>query len=166
MSEVARRAGVSEGLAYHYFKSKAGLLSAVVDGFFERFNAITNQRYDGDIPWPERERARLSAIIAFLYEEPLAPVIYGPMSRSLEVAAAELRGQRELIERSAYNIEDGIRRGFIPKSVDPHIAGAAIMGAVNAVFAQAMRQDPRPDPDWLANKMWAFIAAAVELKES
>jgi AcrR family transcriptional regulator len=163
MSDVAKRAGVSEGLAYHYFKSKAGLLAAVVSGFFRRFNEIANARYPGETPWPERERARLEAIIDFLYAEPLAPIVYGPMSRSAIVAAAELDGHAELVRLASLNIEDGIRRGFLPESVDSQIAGAAITGAVREVFAQAMRQDPRPDPAWLADRMWAFIAAAVEL---
>lgn len=164
MIDVARTANVSEGLAYHYYKSKNGLLGAIVARFFERYHAVANARHDGTIPWPQREKARLDAIIAFLYSDPLAPIIFGQMSRTPHVAAAERSGQSELIRLSARNIGDGIRRGFIPDSVDPAIAAAAIMGAVREVFIQAMQQDPRPDAGWLAGKMWAFIAAAVELK--
>ncbi|WP_420434691.1 TetR/AcrR family transcriptional regulator [Hyphobacterium sp.] len=166
MSDVARRAGVSEGLAYHYFKSKAGLLAAVVERFFRDYYAVANARYPGDTPWPERERARLEAIIGFLYTDPLAPVIYGQMSRSVAVAAAEQEGHAELVQLATLNVEDGQKRGFLPDAVDPQIAGAAIIGAVREVFSQTMRQTPHPDPAWLSNRMWDFIAAAVGLNSS
>ena len=61
MSQLARRAGVSAGLPYHYFGSKTGALSAVIDNFYDRYYAVVNQQFDGDAPWPEREFQRLQA---------------------------------------------------------------------------------------------------------
>ena len=58
MSQVARRADVSDGLPYHYFGSKAGALSAVVDDFYDRYYAVVNQPLDGSRPWAEREFGR------------------------------------------------------------------------------------------------------------
>ena len=67
MSQVARLAGVSDGLPYHYFGSKAGALSAVIDDFYDRYYAVVNQPLDGSRPWPEREFERLQAWLGFLY---------------------------------------------------------------------------------------------------
>lgn len=39
MLAVARRAGVSAGLAYHHFGSKAGLIAAVVEAFYDQLEA-------------------------------------------------------------------------------------------------------------------------------
>ena len=44
MGQLAARAGVSNGLAYHYFGSKAGVLSAVIDDFYDRYSAVANER--------------------------------------------------------------------------------------------------------------------------
>src|SRR5690554_5193406 len=44
MVAVARRAKVSAGLAYHYFGSKAGLIAAVVEAFYDRYDAAVIDR--------------------------------------------------------------------------------------------------------------------------
>ena len=59
MSWVAKAAGVSQGLAYHYFESKEGLLTAVVDEFYDRVEeAVLMARLDDISDWEARERAR------------------------------------------------------------------------------------------------------------
>ena len=40
MQAVAKRAKVSVGLAYHHFGSKAGLIAAVVEGFYNRLEDV------------------------------------------------------------------------------------------------------------------------------
>ena len=40
MQAVARRAKVSVGLAYHHFGSKAGLIAAVVQSFYDRLEEV------------------------------------------------------------------------------------------------------------------------------
>ena len=44
IGDVARRAKVSVGLAYHYFGSKAGLISVLITDFHNRHEAVVNQR--------------------------------------------------------------------------------------------------------------------------
>ncbi len=59
MSWVAKAAGVSQGLAYHHFGSKEGLLSAVVEDFYDRVEAsVLMARYDDYEDWALRERDR------------------------------------------------------------------------------------------------------------
>ena len=40
MQAVAKRAKVSVGLAYHHFGSKAGLIAAVVEAFYNRLEDV------------------------------------------------------------------------------------------------------------------------------
>lgn len=40
MQPVAKRAQVSVGLAYHHFGSKAGLIAAVVEDFYNRLDQV------------------------------------------------------------------------------------------------------------------------------
>lgn len=67
MNDVARRACVSVGLAYHYFGSKAGLVSALVTDFYDRYDAVVNRHYDDTGGWAARERMRLAEAVRFLF---------------------------------------------------------------------------------------------------
>jgi len=92
VASVAARADVSVGLLYRYFGSKAGLVAAVVEDFYDRLFAETSRARDladGD-DFASRERKRLELSVAFHYRDPLAPVILSRLSREPEVAAAEV----------------------------------------------------------------------------
>ena len=164
MSQVAGKAGVSVGLAYHYFGSKAGMLGAIIDAFYDRYNHVVNQYIDPDIAWRVRERQRLMAAVEFLYNDPMAPVILGRMARTRHVAAVESARHEEMIEMAIRNIASGIRRGDIGDHIDPAIAGAAITGAIRSGIIHAMGMRPRPDPAKLTHQIWGVIAGALDIE--
>ena len=164
MSDVAKKAGVSEGLAYHYFNSKAGLLSAVITDFYDRYMGIVNQRHDGDIPWLEREQNRLNEIVAFLYSDPLAPIVMGKLNGTPQATAVELTGNAEVMELAVRNIQNGIDRGYIAPHINAHVSGPAIMGAVQQAFLYAMRADERPSAKLLTDQLWGMITGAVGIR--
>ena len=164
MSQVAGKADVSVGLAYHYFGSKAGMLGAIIDGFYDRYNHVVNQYIDPDISWRIRERQRLMAAVEFLYNDPMAPVILGKMARTSQVAAVEAARHEEMIEMAIRNIASGIRRGDIGDHIDPAIAGAAITGAIRGGIMHAMGMQPRPDPAKLTHQIWGMIAGALDIE--
>lgn len=161
MSDVAKKAGVSEGLAYHYFNSKAGLLSAVITDFYDRYMAIVNQRFDDALPWLTRERTRLTEIVHFLYKDPLAPIVMGKLNGTPQVAAVELAGNAEVMELSIRNIQNGIDRGYIAPHINPNVSGPAIMGAVQQAFLYAMSAKDRPTEAVLTDQLWGLITGAV-----
>lgn len=163
MSQVARRAGVSEGLPYHHFGSKAGALAAVVDAFYDRYYAVVNQPLDGSRPWAERELERLQAWLDFLYREPLAPIVLGPMGRSVQVAGLESARQDQLIGLARRNIELGQQAGDIPARIDAGIAAAAIIGAIRQAANQAFQDPEPPAPELLTAQLWGLIAGALGL---
>ncbi len=163
MSDVAKAANVSEGLAYHYYKSKAGLMTAIVEDFFRRYTSVANERMDRDEVWSVREKQRLRNVIAFLYGDPLAPIILGKMTSTAQAAAMEASSQAEMIELSGRNIQNGIERGFIPRHINASIAGAAITGAMRHTFIFAMSQKVRPSEDQLTEQLWALIAGALDM---
>jgi AcrR family transcriptional regulator len=163
MSQVARLAGVSDGLPYHYFGSKAGALSAVVDAFYDRYFAVVNQPLDGSRPWPEREFERLQSWLGFLYRDPLAPIVLGQMGRTAQVAGLESARQDQLIRLARRNIELGQQAGDISVTIDAGIAAAAIIGAIRHAASQAF-QDPKPPaPSVLTAQLWGLIAGALGL---
>ena len=165
MGDVAGRARVSVGLAYHYFGSKAGLISALIKDFHDRHEAVVNQHFDRSLPWPVREKARLKASIDFLYADPVAPVVMGKLSSSAAVIAIDTGRRSAVAEMAARNIAQGQRNGFIAAAIDPGVAGAAIVGGVNQAVAQAISARERPDPGHLAEQLWGFIAGGLSLAQ-
>ncbi len=163
MSALAQRAGVSDGLPYHYFGSKAGALSAVIDDFYDRYSAVVNRPLDGARPWPEREFERLQAWLAFLYGEPLAPIVLGRMGRTVQVAGLESARQDELIDLARRNIELGQRAGDIAETIDAGVAAAAIIGAISQAARQAFQSDKPPEASVLTAQLWGLIAGALGL---
>src|SRR6516162_2843197 len=89
IADVARRAGVSVGLAYHYFGSKAGLIAVLITDFHDRHGAVVNHSVDMSQPWPTREKARLKASIDFLYADPATHLVMGKLASSAEVIAID-----------------------------------------------------------------------------
>ncbi len=163
MSDLARRANVSDGLPYHYFGSKAGALSAVVDDFYDRYYAVVNQPLDGSRPWPEREFERLQSWLGFLYGDPLAPIVLGHMGRTVHVAGLESTRQDQLIGLARRNIELGQEAGDISETIDAGIAAAAIIGAIRQAASQAFQAPKPPAPSVLTAQLWGLIAGALGL---
>src|SRR5258707_6043352 len=90
MQAVAKRAKVSVGLAYHHFGSKAGLIAAVVEGFYNRLEEAAfspSKLISSD--WAGREKERIAAYISFHYDHPFSPLVVGALSRAAEVLAVE-----------------------------------------------------------------------------
>src|SRR3954447_19086 len=130
IGNVARRARVSVGLAYHYFGSKAGLIAVLITDFHNRHEAVVNQGFDKSLPWPEREKARLTVNIDFLYSDPVAPVMMGKLGSSAEVNAIDTGRRAAMVEMAARNIARGQQDGFIAADIDAKIAAAAIIGGI------------------------------------
>ena len=164
MRDVTDRAGVSEGLVYHYFKSKSGLLSAIISDFYDRYAEVANQHRDRDIPWGQREQDRLSAVVDFLYDDPLALILMGGLSRLPEAAAVEMENRGGIAERAVRNVESGMEQGAIPKTIKAEIAGPVIIGAMNQAVIYGLSQTPAVDRETIKSELWRIISAIVVLR--
>jgi AcrR family transcriptional regulator len=167
MQAVAKRAQVSVGLAYHHFGSKAGLIAAVVEAFYNRLDEVV---FEGASPpseeWAARERWRIAAYVAFHYEHPFAPLVIGALSRAPEVLDVETAFTRRQLAGGALMLEAAQRKGFIPGHIDPHLTIALMIGGIRQALIGALTSKQRPDPDTLSDEIWAFMAAALRLPGS
>lgn len=163
IADVARRAGVSVGLAYHYFGSKAGLIAVLITDFHDRHRAVVDHAVDKSLPWPVRERARLEASVDFLYADPATHLIMGKLNSSAEVIAIDTGRRAETIAMAARNIANGQKHGHISRQIDPVFAGAAIVGGINQAVAHALSSRKRPSAGELTEKLWTFITCGVLL---
>ena len=163
IADVARRAGVSVGLAYHYFGSKAGLIAVLITDFHDRHGAVVNHSVDMSQPWPTREKARLKASIDFLYADPATHLVMGKLASSAEVIAIDTGRRAQTIELAARNIANGQQQGYISQQIDPDVAGAAIVGGVNQAVARALSSGKRPSASQLTERLWTFITGGLLL---
>jgi AcrR family transcriptional regulator len=161
---VAEAAGVVPSLVNRYFGSRAGLISALLDDFFGRLRAeVLDLNLDDQGTWLQHERIRLEKGVHFHYTDPAAVVVYTGLSREPEVALTENRHIERVVKHAAANIRRGQKRGELPSSIDPELAGAAMFGAMQRVMVTALGRTPRPRPDRIVEVLWRQIAAAVEI---
>jgi AcrR family transcriptional regulator len=163
ITDFARRAGVSVGLAYFRFGSKAGLVSAVVDAFYDRVARVINLSDSVELDWGRRERERLTRLVAFLYSEPLAPILISKLARDPEVAAVESARWSELILGAARNISKAQKRGQIEAAHDPQILAALISGGIRHAVGHALASPRRPTQEVLTDEIWEFVARGLAL---
>jgi len=164
VASVAARAGVSVGLIYRHFTSKAGLLTAIVDDFYARFDAAISVP-EGET-WAARERARTELAVRFHYEDPLAPVILSRIVSDPEVAAAEARHLQAQVALGTRNVRAGQRSGEIPADIDAGLAAALILGGVRQALIEVLGRPRRPRADRVADQLWRLVVAAVRCKET
>ena len=160
---MARGAGVSEGLAYYHFGSRAGLIGAVV-------HAVYDQLLDAiDIPdwpthdWGGRERERTRRFIDFVYESPIAAIVFSTLATEPEVVGVATGRWQGVVDEGARNIAQGQRRGVLPSTSDPRLLSALINGAVRHAVAQALTTEPRPERDALTDEVWSFVSAGLRI---
>ncbi len=164
MQAVARRAKVSVGLAYHHFGSKAGLIAAVVEAFYDRLeDAAFNPARLASSDWAGREKERVAAYIAFHYDHPFAPLVVGPLSRAAEVLDVERAFTRRQLVAGAHNLRVAQRQGVIPADIDPHLTIALMIGGIRQALIGALVKGQRPDRAALTEKIWTFITGALRL---
>jgi AcrR family transcriptional regulator len=164
MQAVARRAQVSVGLSYHHFGSKAGLIAAVVEEFYDRLDqaAFAGARLSAE-SWADRERQRIGAYVAFHYDHPFAPLVIGPLSRASEVLDVETAFTRRQLAAGARMLEAARRDGIVSGDIDAHLTIALMIGGIRQALIGALTGERRPDPAQLTDDIWAFMAAALRL---
>jgi AcrR family transcriptional regulator len=164
MQAVAKRAKVSVGLAYHHFGSKAGLIAAVVEGFYNQLEAAAfSPAKLTSSDWPGREKERIAAYISFHYDHPFAPLVVGALSRAAEVLEVEQAFTRRQLTAGAYNLRAGQRDGVIPADLDPRLTIALMIGGIRQALIGALTGSHRPDRAELTDKIWVFVAGALRL---
>jgi AcrR family transcriptional regulator len=164
MQAVARRAKVSVGLAYHHFGSKAGLIAAVVEAFYNRLeDAAFSPAKLTSSDWAGREKERIAAYISFHYDHPFAPLVVGALSRAAEVLDVEQAFTKRQLTAGALNLRAGQRDGVIPADLDPRLTIALMIGGIRQALIGALTSSHRPDRAELTDKIWVFVAGALRL---
>ena len=164
MQAVAKRARVSVGLAYYHFGSKAGLIAAVVEAFYDRLEeAAFNPANLVSRDWAGREKERIAAYISFHYDHPFAPLVLGALSRAAEVLDVEQAFTNRQLAAGEHNLRAGQRDGVIPADLDPRLVIALMIGGIRQALISALTKGQRLGREELTDKIWVFVAGALRL---
>ena len=164
MQAVAARAKVSVGLAYHHFGSKAGLIAAVVQAFYDRLEDVAfNPAKLTSADWAGREKERIAAYISFHYDHPFAPLVIGALSRAAVVLDVEQAFTKRQLVAGAYNMRAGQRAGIVAPDLDPRLTIALVIGGIQQALVGVLTRANRPDRHELTEKIWVFVADALRL---
>lgn len=163
MSSVAQTAGVSVGLAYHHFGSKAGLVAAVVEQFYEQHDQEVMMARFGLPDWAEREHLRVQRNVAFHYRHPLATVILRRLRREpgvLEIEQARIKRQ---VTEGTRNIQSAQKQGTVYPDLDPEAAAAFTLSGMRSLISIALENAPesRPSEEALTAMIWRLIRQAI-----
>jgi AcrR family transcriptional regulator len=107
IEDVARRAGVSRGLLYHYFGSKRDFFAAIVEGGAKELARVTKP--DPDLPPLDRLRASLDAYLDYVerYEHSYLAIHRGGVSADRRIRAVVERNRRHFERRTLEAITGG-----------------------------------------------------------
>ena len=163
VGRVAERAGVSVGLIYRYYGSRAGLLAAVAEDYYARYQAqvMAADPLPDSHDWLQREEQRVQRAVEFVYAEPLAALVLVSLAREPEVAALEARCIADNVRQGADNIRRGQASGQLAAELDAELVSAMILGGLHQALLEALGRQPRPTPEPLARQLWHFIRGAL-----
>ena len=144
VTAVAAEAGVSTGLIYRHFPSKAELfvevLTAAVEHELRIFEAIAAE----PLPAPERLRRAITAFVRRALAGPGLAYAFIAEPVDPEVEAERIRCRRLFGDVFKRILEDGVRAGELPAQ-DLDISAACIVGA----FTEALVGPTAPSRDGL-----------------
>ncbi len=132
MIDIARQAGVSDGLAYRYFASKRDLLQAVLDEFYARIIAHNEECVGRAIGFAARLETLIREHVRLLVEDTGLVRLFITEVRSLE--GYQGSHTHELNRRYASILTDilveGMEQGFVDPSVDGRLVRDMVFGGI------------------------------------
>ncbi|MEV5485970.1 MULTISPECIES: TetR/AcrR family transcriptional regulator [Streptomyces] len=150
--EVARRAGISRGLLFHYFDSKRDFYRAVVRAECDRFTAATEP--DGSLEPVAWMRAFIAGFVAYVLEHRQAYLALVRGAAGSHPAVADIVGvTRETVAR---RVHDGRRRLGMPDAPQAELATRAWM----AFAEEAATTWPAEQPG-ARDELCAFIESSL-----
>jgi len=156
LADVGEAAGYSRGLPAHYFKTKAGLLTAVVkylaEHYFRRVTFQGRQRITTD-----DIVAEITSFIEAAKKNPLAAKAFiTAMAGSLTnpaLAEAAQKHNTAIVAKYEDGIRNGIKHGDIDSGIRAHSWAIMLMAATRGIVAQWLIRPKQVDLDLLRDDL-------------
>jgi len=137
MADVARRAGVSYGLVYHYFASKEMLFNVIVEGWWSRLYQMLKDEGVSNTGCREKLENIISFFLDTYAEKPnLVSIFVTEVSRSsVYHTAGGLAKFRTFFSLTEEIMEEGQKKGFLRSDMGPHYLTYIFLGAIEAFIS-------------------------------
>jgi len=162
VTAVAAQAGVSTGLIYRHFPSKAELFVEVLSAAVEHEVEILEGIAAGPEPAPQRLRLAITAFVRRALAGPGLAYAFIVEPVDPEVEAERMRGRRRFGDVFRRLVEDGIASGAFPAQ-DADVTAACIVGAFTEALVgpTAPSRQAHRDEHALADSISAFCLRAA-----
>lgn len=132
IADIARRAGVSDGLVYRYFQNKRDLLNAVLTAFYERTMVDLEAIAARAAPFEQRLRGLIHRHLeTFAAEADLCRLFISEVRTASDYQGSPVQQlNRRYTSILVRIIEDGIARGDVRGDIDIRLVRDVIFGAV------------------------------------
>ncbi|MFK3845454.1 MULTISPECIES: TetR/AcrR family transcriptional regulator [Stenotrophomonas] len=162
VTAVAAQAGVSTGLIYRHFPSKAELFVEVLSAAVEHEVEILEGIAAGPEPAPQRLRLAITAFVRRALAGPGLAHAFIVEPVDPEVEAERMRGRRRFGDVFRRLVQDGIASGAFPAQ-DADVTAACIVGAFTEALVgpTAPSRQAHRDEHALADSISAFCLRAA-----
>lgn len=162
MTAVAAEAGISTGLIYRHFPSKAELFVEVLDDAVDREVGILDSISALPKPAPERLRLCIESFVRRALAGPELAYAFIAEPVEPEVDAERIRCKRRFGEVFRNLLDEGMQKGEFPPQ-DPDAAAACIVGAFTEALVgpTAPSRDSARDVERLVSSICGFCLRAV-----
>lgn len=161
--EIAKKAGVTEGLIYKYFDDKRDLLHQVLSEYLESFLVRVNEELMG-VRGPEAQLKKLIWKLLSLWEanRVFAKIILIEVRSFPGYYESETYEKAKKYSRLMMSIlKHGIQSGKFRDDVPPEYLRQIILGAMEHMLLPALIFNLEVDPDILAENIFRIIYKGI-----
>ncbi len=158
MADIARKAGISYGLIYHYFKNKEAIFDAIIKRWWKGlFRSMEAMEENGDI------RSRLLNIIYYFLnaykEQPdLVNIFITEISRSTVNLNEERLGYfKRFMELTDRIMQDGIDCAYLRQDIKARYLTYIFLGALETFVSAMVLVSQRLEDDSLKHRIASSI---------
>lgn len=132
VAQIARRAGISDGLLYRYFRNKRDLLNEVLRKFYERTMVDLEAIAARDMPFRDKLRELVSRHLqTFVDDVDLCRLFFGEVRTQVDYEASPIRALNQRYTSIFTGIvQKASERGEIRDGIDPRLVRDLIFGTV------------------------------------
>lgn len=138
MAEIAREAGMSYGLLYHYFRNKESLFDALVERWWHGFHGLMASLNDAPLTTGKKLTAILDFLLSIYIQNPNLIAIYvKEISRGFAYHAHSQGRDRfnQLFFQCSKLMEEGQKRGELRDDIQSKYLSYVFLGAIDAFLS-------------------------------
>lgn len=164
-AEIAKEAGVSEGLIFKYFPTKNQLFAVIINDNIQRLKTGVQEIIDDRNLNPT---AKLISLINFHFrffadERNIVQLVFGHSDRKsmVDIESVIQQGVHPYVRLVIKILEEGIKSGEF-RPFDPEVTALAIIGSLQVNLINKLILKNNEDLERVKNELIEFVLAAIQ----